>query len=236
MNVYSIYKVTNKINGKVYIGFTSLLLDTRKSKHLQNSKRKFVSKLYNSIRKYGEDNFTWEIIYQSLEGEHTLNVMENYFILEHDSFNNGLNSTLGGDGVPGRTKSKEEIESHREKMTGRTVPREVIERISKSNTGKKRSDETKRRLIASHIGIKDSDETKKKKSKSARKPKSKEHAENISKSKIGILNPSFKGFYVDSEGNKFTSAIQASNFHNIGETTVRRWVKNNKNGWYFLSK
>jgi hypothetical protein len=43
-------------------------------------------------------------------------------------------------------------------------------------------------------------------------------------------------YNVDSEGNKFSSAIQASNFHNIGETTVRRWVKNNKNGWYFLSK
>jgi hypothetical protein len=44
-------------------------------------------------------------------------------------------------------------------------------------------------------------------------------------------------YNVDSEGNKFSSAIQASNFHNIGETTVRRLVKITKMvGIFYLNK
>jgi hypothetical protein len=51
---------------------------------------------HKAIRKYGWDNFIWDAIYQSLEYEHTLEVMESHFIAEHDSIKNGYNMIDGG--------------------------------------------------------------------------------------------------------------------------------------------
>lgn len=158
MNIYSIYKATNIINGKVYIGFTSLTVDDRINTHLKNSKNNIVTKFYNGIRKYDWDNFTWEIIYQSLDGDHTLNVMENYFILEHDSFKNGYNSTLGGDGVLGRVVSEEERSKKRDianEVYSKMSIEEKKEKFGKSGAensffGKSHDEETSLRMKASH--------------------------------------------------------------------------------------
>ena len=110
MNIYSIYKATNKINQKVYIGFDSNW-PTRSKEHFKdfNSKKSIV--FYRAIRKYGWDAFDWEVIYQSTDGDHTLNVMENMFIVENHSYigfknSNGYNMTLGGDGILGLKRSK----------------------------------------------------------------------------------------------------------------------------------
>ena len=98
MNIYSIYMVTNIVTNKVYIGFTSRNLSRRISQHKCKVSKK-RTKFYNSILKHGWENFTWDIIYQSLDEHHTKHVMESYFIQEYDSYYNGYNSTLGGDGM-----------------------------------------------------------------------------------------------------------------------------------------
>jgi len=99
MNIYSIYKATNKVNGKVYIGFDS------NWPHRKNSHKCYHkngdTKFYRAIKKYGWDNFDWEIIYQSKDKIHTKDIMENYFIEQYHSYKNGYNSTLGGDGTFG---------------------------------------------------------------------------------------------------------------------------------------
>lgn len=97
MNIYSIYKITNSVNGKVYIGYTVNII--RRLKDHQKAKRNLV--FYNAIQKHGWDKFSCEIIYQSFDSDHTLNVMEPYFIKEYNSFidfenSNGYNATLGG--------------------------------------------------------------------------------------------------------------------------------------------
>jgi group I intron endonuclease len=131
MNIYSIYKATNKTNGKIYIGFTSNFT-YRKSKHKHYSLVKNKnSYFYNAIRKYGWESFDWQIIYQSLNENHCKNIMENYFICEYHTFVgfsncNGYNSTLGGDGALGNNLPKSQI--HRDK-------------ISKSLLGKRKSKE-----------------------------------------------------------------------------------------------
>lgn len=109
MNIYSIYKAVNKINGKCYVGFDSSW-PKRKNRHLGDSYNK-KSKSYNdafhkAIRKYGKDNFEWILLYQSKDSLHCKNVMENYFIIDNNSFinsknSNGYNMTLGGDGMIG---------------------------------------------------------------------------------------------------------------------------------------
>ena len=124
MIIYTIYKIVNQLNGKVYIGFDSKW-PKRKTEHKSSSK-KLKNKFYNAINKYGWDNFTCEIIYQSKDGNYTLNIMENYFIEKYDSYRNGYNSTLGGDGTLGMISP----------MHGKTHTQETKTKISISSTGK----------------------------------------------------------------------------------------------------
>ncbi len=102
---YIIYKATNKINGKSYIGFDSnwpRRRETHKSHALRGSTQ-YISK---AIRKHGWESFVWEVIYQSNDLDFTKNIMEGYFIRLYDTFGEkGYNLTLGGEGTLGRKYS-----------------------------------------------------------------------------------------------------------------------------------
>jgi|APCry1669189883_1035261.scaffolds.fasta_scaffold18052_2 group I intron endonuclease len=116
MKIYSIYKVTNKTNGKTYIGFDSNW-PTRKYQHKNRAKKGTIKyRLYLAINKYGWNNFEWSIIYQSKELEHTLKVMEPYFIMEYNSMASGYNMTLGGDGTPGHLRDPKIAKEHSKRM------------------------------------------------------------------------------------------------------------------------
>jgi len=99
MSIYSIYKIVNQLNGKVYIGFTSKQ-DCRFISHQKVSKNSKHSKrlLYCAVKKYGWENFNFSIIYQSFDKNHCLTVMEPFFIKEYNSFGSGYNMTEGGEG------------------------------------------------------------------------------------------------------------------------------------------
>lgn len=62
--MYLIYKITNLVNNKIYIGFTKQSLKRRWAKHRFESRRQieYLSSLYSSIRKYGDGNFKIEEI------------------------------------------------------------------------------------------------------------------------------------------------------------------------------
>lgn len=128
MSIYTIYKAVNKINGKVYIGFDSAW--PRRKKQHKNNFKKLKTKFYSSILKYGWDNFSWDILYQSKDGKHCLGVMETKFIEQYNSFHNGYNMTLGGEGFLGKTpwnKGNKGIYKH-------TVEAKL--KISKSSKGR----------------------------------------------------------------------------------------------------
>lgn len=92
-----IYKVENTITQKVYIGKTTKTLNERKKTHFKKIRMGVKSHFYDSIRKYGEKSFTWsEII--SCNTIEILNEMEIIFINKYNSFKDGYNMTLGGDG------------------------------------------------------------------------------------------------------------------------------------------
>jgi hypothetical protein len=101
----TIYKATNKITGKSYIGFDSSW-PNRKRKHKINASTGREGKFYDSIRKHGWNNFVWSIIYQSKDREYCLNVMEPQLIKEYNTFNSGYNMTEGGEGCFGATTNK----------------------------------------------------------------------------------------------------------------------------------
>ncbi len=116
MIIYSIYRVVNTVNGKVYIGFDSAW-PKRKQTHINKSRSNKSQHFHfhQAIRKYGEECFVWEVIYQSKDCDHTLNKMESYFIKEYDSFRNGYNQTLGGQGSFGKLQSDENKNKQSEK-------------------------------------------------------------------------------------------------------------------------
>jgi group I intron endonuclease len=109
-----IYKITNQINGKVYIGKTvKQNLNTRWSQHVWEAKRGAKWILQRAIRKYGVSQFTIEPLCRvSTEAE--LNEREKEFIKLFDSTNHdkGYNLTPGGDGLSwwvGKKRSPESI-------------------------------------------------------------------------------------------------------------------------------
>jgi group I intron endonuclease len=96
--MFSIYKITNLHNNKVYIGYTTRNAKVRFEEHLKKaSNAPNTHKISNAIRKYGKNSFVCETIYQSFDLSH-IKSMEDYFIDEYDSFKNGYNSSRGGQG------------------------------------------------------------------------------------------------------------------------------------------
>lgn len=98
-----IYKITNLINGKVYIGQTIHTLEARYRRHLSCAERGDKGHLHPAMRKYGYNNFKCEVIEEIDESlpnaKQTLDEREIYWIKYYDSTNNkkGYNITLGGD-------------------------------------------------------------------------------------------------------------------------------------------
>ena len=93
-----IYKITNKLNNKVYIGQTICQPSKRWYHHLADANLGSNVKFHRALRKYGKDNFTRDII-EEIDDE-LLDEREIYWIEYYDSFKNGYNSTKGGDVVP----------------------------------------------------------------------------------------------------------------------------------------
>lgn len=92
-----IYKVTNTINNKVYIGQTIYPLHIRKSQHERSYVYGYKTAFSNAIKKYGKENFKWEVIYETNSIE-DLNEKESYYIEYYDSLvtKNGYNLKGGG--------------------------------------------------------------------------------------------------------------------------------------------
>lgn len=93
--MYHIYKCTNMLNDKVYIGYTENF-ERRIYQHRYDAfARQRNTKFYNAIRKYGFESFTWEIIYSSWDKKHCWDA-EKIFVDEYDSVAGGYNIVDGG--------------------------------------------------------------------------------------------------------------------------------------------
>ena len=89
-----IYQIKNNINGKIYIGQTSISIEERWRQHLRDANIKDYH-LYRAFKKYGIENFTISILEEVSDN---INERERYWIQLLDSYNNGYNSTFGGEG------------------------------------------------------------------------------------------------------------------------------------------
>lgn len=143
-----IYKMTNIINNKVYIGQTQLTLSHRMSQHIHRN----VGAIDKAIKKYGIDNFKVEVIEECHDLDE-LNEREKYWI---ETLNckspNGYNLTDGGEGVAGYHHTSE-----------------TKIKMSLARKGHKKSPEMRAKLSATLKGRTFSPETRKKMSEAAKK-------------------------------------------------------------------
>ena len=91
-----IYKITNQINQKCYIGQTIQSVQTRWTKHINSIGTEKEYAIHKAIKKYGINNFIFEIIEQC--DANLLNEKEIYWINYYNSYENGYNLTRGGQG------------------------------------------------------------------------------------------------------------------------------------------
>ena len=165
-----IYKITNNLNGKVYVGQTTRSLKARWDQHCRPSSGSLTA-IKSAITKYGKQNFK----IQPLEIAETIQQLEELEIYYIKYFNSmapkGYNILAGGNVSNGITL-------------------EVRQKMSKSQTGKKRSAESIRKQAVSRTGQRLSQETRDKISISNKgQVRSPEIRANISKSHMGLISP-----------------------------------------------
>ena len=105
-----IYKITNKINGKSYIGQSRNIkrrINDHKKTAFNVKSKNFDFPLYKAIRKYGLENFEFNIITECKESE--LDKLEVFYIKEYNSYNNGYNQNKGGNGAGHYNKLTDEL-------------------------------------------------------------------------------------------------------------------------------
>ena len=114
-----VYKITNKINGKCYIGQTIRTLKERFNRHKKDAlSNKLDTHFARALRKYGPDNFYAEII-EEVDNQELLTKREYYWINFYNSVKNGYNETnsmLKSGGNTYLSKTDEEMEIIKEKI------------------------------------------------------------------------------------------------------------------------
>lgn len=116
----TVYKITNLVNGKIYIGQTINEIEKRFRRHINDAiNGKLDTKFARAIRKYGEDNFIIESI-DKAKTQEELNQKEHDWIVFYNTVDNGYNETdslLKCGGNTYRSKNEEEMAIIKEKIS-----------------------------------------------------------------------------------------------------------------------
>lgn len=142
-----VYKITNKLNNKCYVGYTKFSINKRWSQHIHRSNKRNINvKFDNALRKYSIANWNVEVLEEGLTVNQS-KVKEQFYINLFDSYNNGYNSTLGGDGNQGIVMSEESNKRRSNALKGK--PKNYVRMH-----GKTHSNESKLKISSSHKGMK----------------------------------------------------------------------------------
>jgi len=165
-----IYKATNKLNGKIYIGQTFKTLKERKSAHKNRAMFGSNYHFHNAIRKYGFDVFEWKILEKGITNKDKLDALEIKYIKRFDSIENGYNISTGGGGGDTLTNhpNRRDIlrkmsETQKERIMSKTTKKNWYKKMyidnpnrfkGKNNPmyGKKLSDDRKKQISEQHKG------------------------------------------------------------------------------------
>jgi len=208
-----IYKYTSP-SGKHYIGKT-INAKARKREHLYNSKV-LITKFYSAIKKYGLESFEYEVLFESIllpidELNILLNEKEKHFIQMFDSFNNGYNLTLGGDGQIGFKHSEETKALYRQQR--QIYSQETLEKMSNAAKGRNLSKETIEKIRLGNIGKSMTEANKKLVSEQKSKP---------------VIQYDLQGNFIK----EWKSATEASKTLNLKNAPISKICKQNKGTVY----
>lgn len=161
--MYCIYRITNLINGKTYIG-------QHKYSKLNDSYKGSGRRLWEAYRKYGIENFKKEIlIFNVLKKEH-IDLLEKTFITSEREKIGAENCYNIADGGQGGNGSKGKPNLYRK---GKHISEEQKRKISEANKGRKLSEEHRRKISEfrkgrshPHKGVPRSEEARKRLSES----------------------------------------------------------------------
>lgn len=175
-----IYKITNEIDNKIYIGQTVRSVERRWSGHKWEALNSPKYALHRAMHKHGIENFKIEILAET-DSKEDLDRLEKKYIKEYNSFvnHNGYNMTDGGEGsIPteevrlklsmmqkGKKLTEEHIANMRAALKGRKHTEEHKAKTSATLKGRSRPEEVKAKISAGHKGKKLSIEHREKLSK-----------------------------------------------------------------------
>lgn len=191
-----IYKVTNLINGKCYIGKTIYSLQHRMKEHLYHINQSTSPCFYNALKKHGCENFEWEVL-EKCEDEKELNEMEYHFIVQYESCykENGYNLSFGGEGNSGYKFTEEQRVRLSNAHKGKIFTEEHKRNLSEACLGRKLSLEVRKKIRNRNkgenngmYGKKHSKESRKKMSEKAKERTGEKHP---NYGKKGKSNPSY---------------------------------------------
>lgn len=171
-----IYKTTNILNGKIYIGQTTKSLDVN---YLGSGKA-----IIKAIKKYGKSNFKREVLEECNSKEH-MNNREKYWIQHFDSINRnvGYNVSVGGEGGNLGDKVNQKIsETRKNKIPVKDINGNIF--LIEKDDERFKSGELvgiRKGITAPNKGIPMSNQQKEK----LKKSKTESHKENLSKAKKG---------------------------------------------------
>lgn len=136
--MYCIYRVTNNLNGKTYIG-QHQYIDEKDPMGKYSGSGKALKQAY---KKYGKENFSIEVLYKRIRDRETANVMEVWMIAKErkENINGCYNMADGGEGHGGPWRK------------GKLASDETRQRMSAANKGKKITEEQKRKISATLKG------------------------------------------------------------------------------------
>jgi len=143
--MYTVYKITNTANGKVYIGKTSRSIAVRWHEHIGDARcHRTNSPLHSAIRKYGADKFNFEVL-SLCDNAVSLNLAERAAISLFKSNERlfGYNATVGGEGTSGWIPSQKFRDTISSQRTGAGHPL----------FGKHHSVATREKMKQSHTGM-----------------------------------------------------------------------------------
>ncbi len=141
----TIYSITNTVNGKAYIGFTTKNVRHRFGRHCRETN---VKLLHAAIQKYGPEAFRIDVLAESPDPHHALGVLEPLYIDLYATLSpNGYNLHPGGKG--GSTVTSETRMKLSRASRGRPNTPEAREKIRQSKIGKPRPRHVLEKLWAS---------------------------------------------------------------------------------------